>query len=65
MVDVVSGTKGRRLQGHSLPITGLTVSEDSQLVVSCSDERNLHLWDLKEKSVKAALILPSLSPKRL
>jgi hypothetical protein len=55
MVDIASGIRGKRLQGHSLPITGLIVSEDSQLVVSCSDERNLHLWDLKEKTVKAAL----------
>ena len=61
MVDIASGTRGKRLQGHSLPITGLCVSDDSQLVVSCSDERNLHLWDLKEKTVKAALSSPSSS----
>lgn len=104
VLDVSSGQVVRKLQGHSAPVTSMTLSSDSvscaryvcavcrcrhcrrgsayscgylhhetvpllidatyrfiscpslqQCVVTCSDERNIHLWDLKDASTSAAM----------
>jgi hypothetical protein len=54
VIDVASGKRRKQLQGHSLPVTGMTLSADEQVLVTCSDERNIHLWDLADSADAAA-----------
>lgn len=53
VVEASSGKRQRVLQGHSLPVTGMVVSADDTVLVSCSDERNIHLWDLQSAAEDA------------
>lgn len=52
--DAASGAMHRRLAGHSVAVTALTLSEDDSILVSAADERNVHVYDVAEAARSGA-----------
>jgi len=58
--DALSGRVKHRLTGHAQKVTSASISRmDSKRAVSCSQDRNIKIWDLNRGHVVQSMLTPS------